>query len=211
MTVFAQCYRNLEIIFYIYVSVMNTPIVKRLINIISVFAVFSGVGHAEIETYPLDNSAPAAAVPQNPAEPDPSVTSPQTQEEAEILAQFGKKKFISCSMTYKLEGFSLAYRQYDGSGEVTCDNGEKALVSLSSKSIGFTIGYSSIEGEGYFTEVRNINEILGNYVSLGNHFGFNKSIDRQILTSGEISLALTGRGHGFDIGFTIGDLSIKWR
>lgn len=211
MTVFAQCYRNLEIIFYIYVSVMNTPIVKRLIIIISVFAVFSGVGHAEIETYPLDNSAPAAAVPQNPAEPDPSVTSPQTQEEAEILAQFGKKKFISCSMTYKLEGFSLAYRQYDGSGEVTCDNGEKALVSLSSKSIGFTIGYSSIEGEGYFTEVRNINEILGNYVSLGNHFGFNKSIDRQILTSGEISLALTGRGHGFDIGFTIGDLSIKRR
>lgn len=196
---------------FIYVSVMNTPIVKRLINIISVFAVFSGIGHAEIETYPLDNSAPAAPAPQNPAEPDPSVTSPQTQEEAEILAQFGKKKFISCSMTYKLEGFSLAYRQYDGSGEVTCDNGEKALVSLSSKSIGFTIGYSSIEGEGYFTEVRNINEILGNYISLGNHFGFNKSIDRQILTSGEISLALTGRGHGFDIGFTIGDLSIKWR
>jgi hypothetical protein len=94
---------------------------------------------------------------------------------------------------------------------VTCVNGQKASVKLSSKSIGFTIGYSSIEGEGYFTEVKNIDEILGNYISLGNHFGINSSIDRQVLTSGEISLMLIGRGHGYDIGFTIGDLSIKWR
>lgn len=180
-------------------------------SVISLLAVYSDVCHADIETYPLDNAVPAPAVPNNPVEPEPLTTSPQTQEEAEVMAQFGKKKYISCSMTYKLEGFSLAYRQYDGTGEVNCDNGQKALVSLSSKSIGFTIGYSSIEGEGYFTEVKNINEILGNYLSLGNHFGINKSVDRQILTSGEISLALTGRGHGFDIGFTIGDLSIKWR
>lgn len=115
----------------------------------------------------------------------------------------------TCSMKYKLEGFSLAYKQYDGSGEISCRNGEKAQVSLSSKSIGFTIGYSKIEGEGYFTDVKYLSEIYGNYISLGSHFGLNDSIDRQVLTRGEISLVLIGKGQGFDIGFTIGDLSIK--
>lgn len=190
---------------------MNNKTVKILINAISLFAISSGFSHAEIESYPLNNTTPVAPAPENQAEPAPSVNNPQTQEEAELLAQFGKKKLGTCSMTYKLEGFSLAYRQYDGTGEVTCVNGEKASVKLSSKSIGFTIGYSEIEGEGYFTEVKSIDEILGNYISLGNHFGFSRSVDRQVLTRGEISLVLTGRGHGFDIGFTIGDLSIKWR
>lgn len=190
---------------------MNNKTVKILINAISLFAISSGFSHAEIESYPLNNTTPVAPAPENQAEPAPSDNNPQTQEEAELLAQFGKKKLGTCSMTYKLEGFSLAYRQYDGTGEVTCVNGEKASVKLSSKSIGFTIGYSEIEGEGYFTEVKSIDEILGNYISLGNHFGFSRSVDRQVLTRGEISLVLTGRGHGFDIGFTIGDLSINWR
>jgi hypothetical protein len=190
---------------------MNKKIVLKLINAIGLFAVLSDFSNADIETYPLTNTTSTAPAVKNPAETEKTVTSQQSQEEAELLAQFGKKKLGTCNMTYKLEGFSLAYRQYDGFGEVTCVNGQKASVKLSSKSIGFTIGYSSIEGEGYFTEVKNIDEILGNYISLGNHFGINRSIDRQVLTSGEISLMLIGRGHGYDIGFTIGDLSIKWR
>lgn len=169
---------------------------------------FPSIGYAEFITHPLDQAppaqpAPTPAVPQTPA-------ADQTGH-ADINVQFGEKKLGTCTMKYKLEGFSLAYKQYDGSGEITCRNGEKALVALSSKSIGFTIGYSSIEGEGYFTDVKYLSEIFGDYISLGSHFGFNNSIDRQILTRGEISLVLIGKGEGFDIGFTIGDLSIKPR
>lgn len=172
----------------------------------------SGLCHAEFVTHPLtDAPSPKPSEPATPAVPEPAETTQPNQAEIDFNEQFGEKQLGTCSMKYKLEGFSLAYKQYDGTGEITCRNGQKAQVTLSSKSIGFTIGYSVIEGEGYFTDVKYISELFGDYISLGNHFGFKNSVDRQVLTRGEISLVLLGKGKGFDIGFTIGDLSIKPR
>lgn len=155
---------------------------------------------AQEATYPLTDSTNSDQVEAKPTPP-----------QADDLPNFESRKLSSCKMTYHMEGFSLAYKQYDGVGEVECRNGQKALVALSSKSIGFSIGKSAIDGEGRFTEVKDIEEIFGHYVSLGNHFGFLKSIDRQILTKGEVSLTLIGKGQGIDIGFTIGDLHIARR
>ena len=187
----------------------------KLINALffatGLLAVYPAAIHAEFVTHPLsDAPSPPPEAPASNA-PQTDTATPPEQVEKEFKEQFGEKKLGTCSMKYKLEGFSLAYRQYDGTGEISCRNGQKASVSLSSKSIGFTIGYSVIEGDGYFTDIKYISELFGNYISLGNHIGFNKSIDRQILTRGEISLVLIGRGKGFDIGVTIGDLSIKPR
>lgn len=117
----------------------------------------------------------------------------------------------SCTMTYKLSGFSFVYKQYDGVGHISCSNGQRAQVGLSSKSIGFTIGKSEIEGTGVFSDVRNLNEIYGHYAALEGHAGVTKSVDAQVLTSGEISLALTGKGRGVDIGVTIGALTVSPR
>lgn len=117
----------------------------------------------------------------------------------------------SCTMTYKMNGWSLVYKRYDGVGYISCSNGQRAQVGLSSNSIGFTIGKSEIEGTGVFSEVRNLNEIYGHYVSLGGHAGATKSIDGQVLTSGEISLVLSGQGRGVDIGVTLGALTISPR
>lgn len=117
----------------------------------------------------------------------------------------------SCTMTYKLSGWSLVYKQYDGVGHISCRNGQRAQVGLSSKSIGFTIGKSEIEGTGVFSDVRNLNEIYGHYVALEGHAGVTQSVDAQVLTSGEISLALTGKGRGVDIGVTLGALTISPR
>jgi hypothetical protein len=117
----------------------------------------------------------------------------------------------SCTMTYKLSGWSFVYKQYDGVGHISCNNGQRAQVGLSSKSIGFTIGKSEIEGTGVFSDVRNLNEIYGSYVALEGHAGVTKSIDAQVLTSGEISLALSGNGRGVDIGVTLGALTISPR
>ena len=178
----------------------------QIVNSILGFGLFAGllnVSIAQDATYPLTESA------ANPA-PQTEVNQPPPAE-ANVSPDFKSQKLSSCTMTYQMKGFSLAYKQYDGFGEVSCRNGQKAQVALSSKSIGFTIGKSEIEGEGYFTEVKDIKEIFGNYVSLGNHFGFLKSIDRQIMTKGEVSLALKGKGRGIDIGFTIGDLNIARR
>jgi hypothetical protein len=117
----------------------------------------------------------------------------------------------SCTMTYKLSGWSFVYKQYDGIGHISCSNGQRAQVGLSSKSIGFTIGKSEIEGTGVFSSVRNINEIYGHYAALGGHAGVTKSVDAQVLTSGEISLAITGKGRGVDIGVTLGALTVSPR
>lgn len=118
---------------------------------------------------------------------------------------------VSCTMTYHLSGFSLAYKQYDGTGTISCSDGSRAQVSLASKSIGFSIGKSEIDGTGVFSDVKNINEIFGSYISLEGHAGATKSVDGQVLTKGEISLALSGKGRGVDIGVTIGALTISPR
>jgi hypothetical protein len=117
----------------------------------------------------------------------------------------------SCTMTYKLSGWSFVYKQYDGVGHISCSNGQRAQVGLSTKSIGFTIGKSEIEGTGVFSDVININEIYGHYVALEGHAGVTKSVDGQVLTSGEISLVLSGKGRGVDIGVTIGALTVSPR
>lgn len=117
----------------------------------------------------------------------------------------------SCTMTYTLSGFSFVYKQYDGIGNVSCSNGERAQVALASRSIGFSIGKSEIQGTGVFSDVRSINEIYGNYVALEGHAGATKSVDAQVLTRGEISLALSGNGRGIDVGVTFGALNISRR
>lgn len=115
----------------------------------------------------------------------------------------------SCTMTFTMSGFSLVYKQYSGTGNVSCRNGQRAQVALASKSLGFTIGKSEIEGTGVFTSVKNINEIYGDYMALDAHAGLTASVDGQVLTCGEISLVLSGKGRGIDIGVAIGALTIS--
>ena len=119
------------------------------------------------------------------------------------------EQLTSCTMTYKLSGFSLVFKLYDGTGNISCSNGQHAQVSLASRSVGFTIGKSEIEGTGVFSDVKNLNEIYGSFVALEGHAGATKSVDGQVLTRGEISLALSGKGRGIDIGVTLGELTIS--
>jgi len=126
-----------------------------------------------------------------------------------LNGQAAAEALTSCTMTYKLSGFSLAIKQYDGFGNISCSNGEQARVALSSTSIGFSIGKSEIEGTGTFSDVRKLKEIYGTYAALEGHAGAVSSFDGQVLTRGQISLALSGQGHGIDIGVTIGALTIS--
>jgi len=119
------------------------------------------------------------------------------------------EQLVSCTMTYNLSGFSLAIKVYDGTGVISCSNGQHQQVSLSSRSIGFSIGKSEIEGTGVFSGVKSLNEIYGTYAALEGHAGATTSVDGQVLTRGEISLALSGKGRGIDIGVTIGELTIS--
>ncbi|MBR7539190.1 hypothetical protein KC221_23675, partial [Mycobacterium tuberculosis] len=51
-----------------------------------------------------------------------------------------------------------------------------------------------------FTGAVSVNELLGTYASVGAHAGAVKSSNAQVMTKGDISLALSGTGKGWDLG-----------
>jgi hypothetical protein len=116
----------------------------------------------------------------------------------------------TCRLTYAIKGWSFVYKQYKGSGTVTCGNGQTANVRIVTRGGGFTLGKSEIDdGKGAFSEVRDISEIFGSYVSASSSAGATKSVEAAAMTKGEISLALTGTGRGFDLGVSFGVFTIE--
>ncbi len=116
----------------------------------------------------------------------------------------------SCRVEYSVEGWSFLYKIYKGVGIVKCVNGQQANVSIVSRGGGLTFGKSKIDrGTGTFSSVYDIKEIYGTYVSMGGHAGAVTSIEGQAMTKGEVSLVLSGKGRGFDFGFSLSAFSIK--
>jgi hypothetical protein len=116
---------------------------------------------------------------------------------------------VKCSMTFSLEGWSVFYKTASGTGNIRCSNGQSAAVKLNAKGGGLTFGKSSIEnGKGDFSGVTGIDEIFGSYVSAEAHAGAVKSSKAGVMTKGEVSLALSGTGRGWDLGVAFGKLTI---
>jgi hypothetical protein len=127
-----------------------------------------------------------------------------------ILAAPAQAELASCKMTFNLSGWSFVYKQMKGEGKVTCSNGQSADVAIESHGAGFTIGKSDIlDGQGTFSEVKDISEIYGTYAQVEAHGGATKGGAAQVMTKGEISLAIAGSGRGWDIGVSLGGFTIK--
>ena len=115
-----------------------------------------------------------------------------------------------CAMKFNLKGWSVFYKTAEGSGRVTCNNGEKANVKIKVTGGGLTFGKMDItDGNGAFSQVIHINEIFGSYVAAEAHAGAVKSGQASVYTKGEISLYLTGTGRGMNIGVDFGRLKIS--
>lgn len=114
-----------------------------------------------------------------------------------------------CEMTFSLSGWSVFYKTASGQGKITCDNGQSAKVKISAKGGGLTVGKSKVrEGYGKFSEVASINELFGSYASAGAAAGAVKSAEASAMTKGEVSLALSGKGTGFELGVSFGKFTI---
>ncbi len=119
---------------------------------------------------------------------------------------------VSCRLDFDMAGWSAFYKTASGTGRVSCDNGQSIAVSISAKGGGLTVGKSEIRGgRGEFSGVRSINEVLGTYVSAEAHAGVVKSSKAQVMTKGEVSLALAGTGEGVDLGVAFGGFTIEAR
>ena len=126
--------------------------------------------------------------------------------------QTASAQLIKCKLAFTLKGWSIAYKTAKGSGTITCDNGQSARVRLSTKGGGFTVGKSTIsDGKGEFSEVGSIDELFGSYATADASAGAVRSSTAQVLTKGNVSLAISGTGSGWDLGVSFGDFRITRR
>jgi hypothetical protein len=115
-----------------------------------------------------------------------------------------------CHMTFKAKGWSIIYKTLTGYGKVTCSDGQTMHVKISSKGGGLVAGKSSIDdGKGAFSGVNTITDVLGSYAAASGEAGALKSADGTVVTKGEISLALSGTGRGWDLGVAFSDFTIS--
>jgi hypothetical protein len=119
---------------------------------------------------------------------------------------------VDCKLAFNLAGWSVFYKTASGEGVVTCDNGQRLPVTISTKGGGLSFGKSRIEdGTGKFSGIHDIHEVLGTYVTAEAHAGAVKSSKAQVMTKGEVSLALAGTGKGWDVGFAFGKFVLEAR
>lgn len=123
-------------------------------------------------------------------------------------AQAGDTK---CTMTFRMAGWSAFYKTASGRGKISCSNGQSMSVKLVAKGGGLTVGKSTIDnGKGEFTGISGgIKELLGSYIAAEAHAGAANSAQANVMTKGEVSLALAGTGKGWDLGIAFGKLTIS--
>jgi hypothetical protein len=117
---------------------------------------------------------------------------------------------IKCTIKFSMKGWSAFYKTAAGAGTIKCDNGRSLKVNLSAKGGGLTVGKSSIEdGQGEFSAIGTMDELFGTYAAAEAHAGAVKSAGAQVMTKGDVSLALSGTGRGVDLGVVLGALTIS--
>lgn len=119
---------------------------------------------------------------------------------------------LSCTLHFNLQGWSVFYKTSSGTGTVACSNGQQMDVNITSKGGGVTFGRTRIDdGTGTFTGIHDIREVLGSYASADAHAGAVNAVKAAVVTKGTVSLALTGKGKGWDVGFSFGNFVISKR
>ncbi|MET3652858.1 hypothetical protein [Dyella japonica] len=126
---------------------------------------------------------------------------------ASVPARAGE---LECKMNFNLAGWSVFYQTATGNGTVHCSNGQSMSVHLRVKGGGLTFGKSQItNGVGKFSGIGSISEIKGHYADAGAHAGAVNSAGARVMTKGNVSLALSGTGKGWDLGVAFGAFIIE--
>lgn len=120
-----------------------------------------------------------------------------------------KERTLDCKLAFSSREWSALYTSAVGEGTVTCKDGSKLAVSIRAKGLGITAGKWKIDdGKGTFTHVRQIDDVLGHYAAVGADAGLAKAGSAKVLSKGKVSLALVGKGEGWDIGIAVSEFTI---
>ena len=119
---------------------------------------------------------------------------------------------VDCKLKFTISGWAAFYKRSSGTGTITCTNGQSMRVRLEARGGGPSVGKSTIRnGTGEFSGVDDIKQLLGSYISAEAQAGAVKAAKGQVVTKGEVSLALSGTGEGWEIGVAFGKFSITRR
>jgi hypothetical protein len=125
-------------------------------------------------------------------------------------AQSGTGASVSCDLHYSARGWAAVVKKAKGTGTISCDNGQTAEVRISIKGGGLAAGKSVIrDGHGKFSKVNDIKELFGSYAAVDVAAGAVKEREGMALTKGEVSLALTGKGSGWELGAAFEKATIR--
>ena len=117
-----------------------------------------------------------------------------------------------CTLHYNMSGGGAFYKHSTGTGSISCDNGQHLAVSIESKGGGLTFGHSEIkDGVGKFSPVADVHELIGGYATAEADAAAGQASKAQVVTKGSISLALTGKGSGHELGVSFGSFIISAR
>lgn len=117
---------------------------------------------------------------------------------------------LDCTMRFSLTAWSAIFKHAEGTGVVTCENGQSMRVNISAKGAGLTVGKVHIDdGKGEFSDVHKMSDILGTYAQGEATAAAGKSATAQVLTKGTVSLALAGTGEGVNLGISFGGFTIS--
>lgn len=117
---------------------------------------------------------------------------------------------VDCEMKFNLTGWAAIYKHAEGRGTITCTNGRSFKVEIVAIGGGLTAGKYKVEGgTGKFSQVYDTGELFGSYAQGEANAGVVKSGIAQVLTKGNVSLALAGTGNGVNLGVSFGKFTIK--
>ncbi len=114
-----------------------------------------------------------------------------------------------CRLKFELRSWSVFYRTGKGEGTITCDNGQKSEVTIKTHGGGVSFGKEEIQGDGTFSKVWDIKETYGGYTVSEAHASAHGASGAQAMWNGRVSLALSGTGKGWSLGFAFGKFKIS--
>ncbi|MBI5298779.1 MAG: hypothetical protein HY877_00550 [Deltaproteobacteria bacterium] len=121
-----------------------------------------------------------------------------------------EKTSTKCHMNFTLNSWSVFYKSGKGDGTITCDNGQSASVRIRTHGGGITFGKSKIlDGVGTFSKVNDIQDLFGGYAESEAHAGVSASGDVHAMWKGDVSLAISGTGKGWNLGINFGSFKIS--
>ena len=129
---------------------------------------------------------------------------------AAVGASAEDRNLTTCRLDFAIKGWSAVISSATGDGIVSCENGQRAEVRLKAKGAGLTAGkYEIRDGHGKFSQVADISELFGHYATAKVGAGVVKDAEAAVMTKGPVSLALSGKGSGFELGVSLESFSLE--